>query len=159
MKVNVYSRAAATALIKKDFPKNVSVISFYTPSSNGGVGELSKVRVDYSSVCDDVFYVGVPDIAEEGFIDYGYTTDTFLSEIEDLVDFIYKAYNSGRDIICQCDFGWSRSAACAAAILERFYGRGDEILLSDNYHPNITVYTKVSEALRKRINKGEAHGT
>lgn len=153
MNVNVYSRAAASTLIKKCFPKNVSVISFYTPPLNGGVGELSKVRVDYSSVCDDVFYIGVPDITEEGFFEFGYTEDTFLPEIEYLVDFIYKAYNSGRDIICQCDFGWSRSAACAAAILERFYGRGDEILLSDNYHPNITIYTKVLAALRKRIDK------
>lgn len=153
MNVNVYSRAAASALIKKDFPKNVSVISFYTPPSNGGVAELPKSRVDYSGVCDDVFYVGAPDITEEGFFEFGYTEDTFLSEIEDLVDFIYKAYNSGRDIICQCDFGRSRSAACAAAILEHFYGRGNEILLSDNYHPNITIYNKVLEALGKRAKK------
>ena len=151
MKVNVYSRAAASALIKKDFPTNASVISFYTPPpSNGGAWKPGRSSIDYSNVCDNVFYVGVPDICEEGFAEFGYTEDTFLSEVGDLADFIYKAYNSGRDIICQCDFGRSRSAACAAAILEHFYERGNEILLSSDYHPNTTIYNKVLEALRKR---------
>ena len=147
MNVKVYSRGAVSALIKSGFSGNVSVISFYTPSRNG---DSDKLRVNYSEVCKDVFYVGVPDITEEGFAECGYTEDTFLAEAEELACFIYEAVDAGRDIICQCDFGTRRSAACAAAILEFFEGRGNEIFSNDRYSPNLTVFNKVFNALCKK---------
>ena len=97
-----------------------------------------------------MFYVGIPDIDESSFEEYGYTEETFLSNASELADFIYSAKENGRDIICQCDFGTRRSAACAAAILEFFEGRGDEIFLNDSYSPNLVVFNKVLSALQKR---------
>ena len=138
---------AAVALIKSGFPENVSVISFYSPDGTGGVGRL---RVDYSNVCERVFYVGIPDIDESGFSENGYTEETFFKEADDLADFVFAAVEKGRDIICQCDFGMSRSAACAAAILEFFEGRGSEIFSNDRYCPNLTVFNRVFSALCKK---------
>ena len=149
MTVSIYSRMAIAALIKNGFPKNVSVVSFYNP-----VGRLDpgRFRVDYSQVCDNVLYVGIPDVDESGFEENGYNLETFFSEVDDLAEFIIKAVAEGRDIICQCDFGRGRSAACAAAILEHFDGRGNEIFNNETYVPNKTVYKKLLYALSK-INK------
>ena len=80
MKVSVYSRMAVGALMKNGFPDNVSVVSFYNSS---GMSDSGKNRVDYTKACDSVFYVCAPDIDENGFDEYGYTEDTFLSEADD----------------------------------------------------------------------------
>ena len=150
MRIKICSRMMADALIKNGFPKNVSVISFYTPI---GDSSCSGGRVDYTGVCDHVFYIGVPDINEEDFEEYGLTEETFLNDADDLADFILRAKAEERDIICQCDFGRSRSAACAAAILEYFGGRGSEIFLSDRYCPNLMVFDKVFGALYRKGNR------
>ena len=149
MKVGVCSRMIAADLIKKDFPKNVSVISFYTPLRGP---EPNRFRVDYSEVCDHVFYVGIPDIDESSFDEYGYSEETYIENASELADFIFDAKENGRDIICQCDFGRSRSAGCAAAILEYFYGCADKIFLNDKYCPNLMVFEKVFSALHEKIN-------
>jgi hypothetical protein len=97
-----------------------------------------------------VFYVAVPDISVETLEEYGYTTDTFLSEANDLADFIYDAKEKNKNIICQCDFGRGRSAACAAAILEHFEKIGKDIFMNDQYYPNKLVYQKVLSALEEK---------
>lgn len=51
----------------------------------------------------------------------GYTYDTYFPEADDMAMFITKAYMDGKNIICQCEYGQSRSAGCAAAIKEYFY--------------------------------------
>ena len=64
--------------------------------------------------------------------------------------FIVKAYNGGKDIICQCEYGQSRSAGCAAAILEYFYHSGISIFANYNYYPNQVVYHKVYDAIERQ---------
>ena len=113
MEVSIYSRKAIGELIEKGFPQNTAVISFYTPKSKR---DYKESRVDYSGVCGRVFYVGIPDIDIEILSEYGYTYKTYLAEADELAKFIDKAKENGLDIICQCDYGQSRSAACAAAI-------------------------------------------
>ena len=61
MRVSVYSRKAIESIIADGkFPENTAVISFCDP-------ELKHIdkdyfRVDYTSVCDDVFYCEVDDL-------------------------------------------------------------------------------------------------
>ena len=141
MKVEIYSKKAITELIASGLPKNTAVISFYTPKGR------RESRVDYSSVCDRVFYVGIPDIDIEILSDYGYTYDTYLAEAEHLAKFIKAAVSAGLDIICQCDYGQSRSAACAAAILQYYENRGIDVFADYRYYPNQLVYHKVFDAL------------
>jgi protein-tyrosine phosphatase len=91
--------------------------------------------------------VGIPDIDIEILSDYGYTYETYLAEAEQLAEFIKAAVADGFDIICQCDYGQSRSAACAAAILQYYEGRGIDIFADYRYYPNQLVYHKVFDAL------------
>ena len=149
-RVDIYSRQSVEALIQQGFPKDTSVISFYTPIAKR---KNAEPRVDYSGVCDRVFYVGVPDIDREILGDYGYTEESYLDEANALADFIYDAWSNGRDVVCQCDYGQSRSAACAAAILEHFEGRGIDVFSDYRYYPNQLVYHKVIDALHRRSAK------
>lgn len=146
MEVSIYSRKAIKELINKGFPQNTAVISFYTPKSKR---DYEEKRVDYINVCDRVFYVGIPDIDIESLSEYGYTYKTYLAEADELAKFIDKAKENGLDIICQCDYGQSRSAACAAAILQYYEGRGIDIFADYRYYPNQLVYHKIFDALEK----------
>ena len=155
MEVSIYSRKAIGELIEKGFPQNTAVISFYTPKSKR---DYEETRVDYGGVCDRVFYVGIPDIDIEILSDYGYTYETYIVDADELAKFIYEAKADGLDIICQCDYGQSRSAACAAAILQHFEKRGIDIFVDYRYYPNQLVYHKVFEALEKQKERGNDHG-
>ena len=145
MKVDIHSRRSIADLIQTGFPENVAVVSFYTPSKTGGLDN----RVSYDGVCDRVFYVGVPDIDIEILSDYGYTYETYLAQADPLARFIRNAWEDHLDVICQCDYGQSRSAACAAAILQHFEGHGIDIFADYRYYPNQLVYHKVFDALRR----------
>ena len=146
MKVEIYSREAIKELMQGEFPNNTAVISFCSPRKTR---RAEEVRVYFGNVCDRVFNILIPDIDIEILGDYGYTYETYLAEADELAKFIYEVRADGRDIICQCDFGQSRSAACAAAILQHFEGRGIDIFADYRYYPNQLVYHKVIDALEK----------
>ncbi len=69
-------------------------------------------------------------------------------QAERIAEFIHKYIDITDVLICQCHYGESRSAGCAAAIAEYFYGNGITIFADDRYYPNKMVYHKVLEALR-----------
>ena len=146
MKVEIYSKKAIKELMDKGFPQNVAVISFYTPNNKR---EGMQSPVDYSGLCNNVFYVGIPDIDIEILAEYGYTYKSYLAQADDLANFIREAKANNLDIICQCDYGQSRSAACAAAILQHFERRGIDIFADYRYYPNQLVYHKIFDALEK----------
>lgn len=149
MKVHICSKRAMREILDGEgLPERVAVISFYSPKG----GEAN--RIHYDGVADKHFCIGIPDIDIEILGDYGYTYESYLSEADALAKFIYDAKESGYDIICQCDYGQSRSAACAAAILQHFEGRGIDIFADYSYYPNQLVYHKIFDALEKI--KGES---
>lgn len=131
-------------LMSGNLLQNTAIISFFSPQKSK---RAEDVRVNYSGVCENVFYIAVPDIDIKYLADYGYTYETYIENTSALAEFIYTAKRGGMDIICQCDFGQSRSAACAAAILEHFEGRGIDIFADYSYYPNQLVYHKVIDAL------------
>lgn len=150
MKVSVYSREAIKSIIADgNFPKNTAVISFCDPELKHIDKDYS--RVDYSSACNDVFYCEVDDLDLDYLPEKGYTYDSFFPEAAELAEYINKAFRAGKDIICQCEYGQSRSAGCAAAILEHFYRRGIEIFADYKYYPNQVVYHKVFYALESAV--------
>ena len=122
MNIKIYSREEMEKLLSKGIPDNTAIISFYNPKSQ----RVSKdyLPIDYSGKCNHVFQICLYDIDIEILKDYGLTYDTYLPEADDLAKFIYEAKQNGLDIICQCEYGQSRSAACAAAIAEHFYKTG-----------------------------------
>lgn len=145
MKVDIYSRKAVEELLKNDFPKNTAVISFYDPP-NIRTGEIS-MPVDYKRKPERLFTAAVHDIDIDILEDYGLTFDTYFPEAESLAEFIRQAHDDGLDIICQCEYGQSRSAACAAAILEYYCKDGISIFADYRYYPNQLIFNKVRKAL------------
>lgn len=152
MDINIYSRKTVEKLLQEGFPDNVAVISFYDPATKRTDKEYKPV--DYFSKTDRVFQVAIHDIDLEILEDYNLTYETYFPEVGDLAKFIYTAKSDELDIICQCEYGQSRSAACAAAILEHFYKTGISIFADYRYYPNQIVYHKVFDALEE-INKSK----
>lgn len=149
MKVQIYSRKAIEKLLQGDFPENTAVISFYDPPSKR-TGEVFK-PVDYKGKAERVFTIPIHDIDIEILEDYGLTFDTYFPEVNSLAEYIQQAYKDGLDIICQCEYGQSRSAACAAAILQYYYNDGISIFADYRYYPNQLVYNKIKNALDKGV--------
>lgn len=148
MNVTIYSREEIEIMISEGkFPNNTAVISFYDPA----IKRIDKdyTHVDYSGICNYIFYSELDDLDLEVFKDKGYTYDTYFSEADKIAEFVYHAYSSEMDIICQCEYGQSRSAGCAAAILEHFYQTGISVFTDYRRYPNQVVYHKISDALEK----------
>ena len=139
MCVQIYSREQIEQLIAEGgFPKNTAVISFCD------CGTEPRSRVDYSSVCNRIMYIELDDLDPEDLDDY----DAFFPEAYEAAEFIVEACTDGMNIICQCEYGQSRSAGCAAAIMEHFYRTGINIFKDYSYYPNKVVYNKIFDSLQ-----------
>lgn len=154
MHVDICSRKAIEELLSKGFPGNTAVISFYDPET----GRLDKeyAPVDFSGKAARVFQLALHDIDLDILSEYNLTYDTYFPEANDLAAFICAAKADGLDIICQCEYGQSRSAACAAAILEHFYQTGLSVFVDYRYYPNQLVFHKVFDALEAMKNNENA---
>lgn len=147
MKVEIYSKEKIKELLNRSaILENTAVISFYDPPMARG---NRAMPVDYTGKTNMLFQVAVNDIDIEVLPEYGFTFDTFFTEAEELAEFIVEAHDKGMDIICQCEYGQSRSAACAAAILEFYEQNGISIFADYRYYPNQLIFNKVLDALRK----------
>lgn len=147
MKVTIYSKDEIEKLLNEvDRIDNTAVISFYDPPQARGERVMP---VDYRGKNDMIFQVAVNDIDLEVLPDYGFTFESFFTEAEELAEFILEAHDKGMDIICQCEYGQSRSAACAAAILEYYEKNGISIFADYRYYPNQIIFNKVLDALRR----------
>ena len=150
MNVSIFSRAAILQLIGTGaFPANTAVISFYDPIDGK---RPSPGKVDYSSVTDCVFYVAARDIDPPVLEREGLTYADYFPEADALAGFIIHAEEGGMSILCQCEYGQSRSAACAAAIRQFYHGDGIDIFADFRYYPNQMIYHKVIEALNRAAN-------
>ena len=149
MKLAIRSREAIEKINKNEFSENTVAISFYDPAPHYNSPDYKPV--DYSKKVDKVFYIPLRDIDMEILPDYNLTYETYFPEVEELAKFIYDAVGTRYDIICQCEFGQSRSAGCAAAIREHFYGDGIRIFADYRYYPNQMVYHKVYDALNEEL--------
>ena len=148
MKVEIYSRKAIEKILEKNFPRNTAVISFYEPP--GKLRNKDYKPVDYKGRAERLFQVAIHDIDLTVLPDFGLNYETYFPEADRLGEFIYRAKNDGLDIICQCEYGESRSSGCAAAILEYFFKTGISVFADYRYYPNQVIYHKVIEALEKR---------
>lgn len=152
MNVQIYSRKEIETIITGGrFPENTAVISFCDS------GTEPRERVNYSSVCSRIMYIELDDLELDELSGAGYSYDTFFPEADETAEFIIDAYNSGMNIICQCEYGQSRSAGCAAAIMEHFRHGGLSFFADHQYYPNKVVYHKVLDALNHRGGRVELH--
>lgn len=143
MNVQIYSRKEIEVLIAEGkFPQNTAVISIY-----GGITNPPDL-VNYSGVCERVMYIEFDDFEFDELEEIGYTYETFFPQADEAAEFIISVYNSGMDIICECEYGLSRSAGCAAAIREYFVSDGISVFADYRYYPNKVVYHKLLDALK-----------
>lgn len=145
MNVSIYSREAIQALLHEGLPLNTAIISFYDPITTRTPKGYKPV--DYSGIENPVMQIPIHDIDIEILDEYGLTYDTYFPETQALAAFICQAFESGMNILCQCEYGQSRSAACAAAILEYYHRAGITIFADYRYYPNQLVFHKVYDAL------------
>lgn len=138
MKVSIYSREKVVELINTNFPEKTTVISFSDPGA---------IPVNYHKKPIRLFQISIYDADLSYLSKCGLTYETYFPEVNDLAEFIYGAKKEHLDILCQCEYGESRSAACSAAILEHFHHNGLSIFTDYRYYPNQVVYHKVFEAL------------
>lgn len=146
-KITIMSRTVMERMMAADFPDNTAVVSFYDPKTKRNPADYKPI--DYSGICDRVFPIALHDIDLEILGEYGMTFDTYFPQADDLARFIISAVSDGCDIICQCEYGQSRSAACAAAIQEFFDRSGIEVFADYRYYPNQLVFNKLLAALRR----------
>jgi hypothetical protein len=144
-RIEIISRNDAEKLIAGKPLDNTAIISFYAPPR----GRLSDCEpLDYSQICDRVFMVEIHDIDIEVLPDFGLTFDEYFPEAYALAGFIKSAVSDGCDIICQCEYGQSRFAACAAAIREYYDGDGIKVFADYKYYPNQLIFNKLLNALK-----------
>ena len=80
---------------------------------------------------------------------------SYFTEADDVAKFIIRAAAAGKRIVCQCEYGMSRSAGCAAAIYEFFTGTGINIFADRKLYPSRIIFDKMYKALccaKVRIN-------
>ena len=149
MTVKIYSRKVMEALLSKGNIENTAIISFHDPVGRGRRCLEDYQPFDFTGKCERVMQIALHDLDPEALADFDLSVETYFPEADELAEFIYKAKDDGLDIICQCEYGQSRSAGCAAAILEHFDGRGIDVFVDYRYYPNQLVYHKVFNSLTK----------
>lgn len=155
MNVGIYSRERMEARLKEGGLGNAAVISFCDPPRRRRHTHEEIAPIDYSEACERVMQIHLHDLDPDALPEVGLTVETYFPEADALAAFIYRARGEGMDILCQCEYGQSRSAGCAAAILEHFEGRGIDVFADYRYYPNQLVYHKVFDALGRRAAKGK----
>ncbi len=152
VKIEIYSRTAMEKRLQEGPLYDTAVISFYDPPSSRTPGDYGPL--DYGQKCSAVYPICVPDIDYEVLPEYGLTFETYLPEAKQLALYIKTAAAHRWDIVCQCEYGQSRSAACAAAIKEYYEKDGISIFADYRYYPNQLIFNKVLDAL-KTVNSAE----
>ena len=138
MKVTILSKSELFNLIEKKALTSKSAIVSFADEEDDFL-DFPKDSI----VLKIVFY----DIRPSSTIKEHYYR--LLPEAKDIARFVNQKILEGKDIICQCDYGISRSAGLAAAILERYAHRGIDVFANYKYTPNQFVYNKVYQELMK----------
>ena len=138
MKIQILSRSAICRMIEKEgIPNNTAVISF---------ADTEDDFVEFPSDTD-VLKIAFYDVRPHTVAKEHYPL--ILPEAKTIAKYIYQKKKEGKDLICQCDYGISRSAGCAAAILQKWGNKAIQVFADYRYTPNQFVYNKVLAELQK----------
>lgn len=137
MNIRIFSKQQLELFIEEGHYDKIAVISFYEPSEKpvSLPDEIKKLFIKASDSDRDT-------LKQQG-ISYG----SYLPEADEIASFIIEAYKADIDIVCQCRYGQSMSAGCAAAIREYFDKNGISIFSDYRYCPNQIAYNKIYNAL------------
>ncbi len=133
MTVSICGRRELTEKIAEGFPLMTAVISF-TDEGSKPVDLKGKPAMSISKRINDVRWIDDPD-------------EWHHEDFMEIARFIHKCIRSNYDIICQCEYGSSRSPACAMAIKEYVSGNGIEIFRNYDYYPNQIFFNNILNCL------------
>ena len=119
-----------------NLPKNAAIVSF------------ANTKEDFISFPKGTDVLLVPFFDLTPFVIGEKMYSKVLPEAKEIAEYVIQKRKEGKDIICQCDYGVSRSAGLAAAILERWGANGIKVFSDYRYIPNQFVYNKVLHELK-----------
>jgi predicted protein tyrosine phosphatase len=161
MKIKIHSFDSIEKFAKSPFPPKTALISIGDPDEDPPEMDykpehylrLSFEDISFEEIAEQ--YKLPDDVSEEALAKLIKTKNIPIftqEQAEKIAEFIVPILPEIELLICQCYYGVSRSAGCAAAISEFLYGNGIEIFADYKYFPNKWVYRKLIEALRKQLN-------
>ena len=149
MKIEIMSRESIEQLAQQPFPEKTAVISIID-SGASPVEFYYKPEFLLSLMFDDT--EPDSDLLSKLLKEYpGFQNEYRIisdQQAEEIANFAQVMYMAADLLICQCEFGQSRSAAVAAAIKEYFSGNGIDVFADNRYFPNKYVFKKIFEKLR-----------
>lgn len=159
MKIKIMSRREIERLSLTPFTTNTAVISI--TDFGYEYAELKNrpdflLQMTFDDVGDDIFEDEVGrTLTNEERKNIEHKYKIFSDDMASMVtEFYFSIKNEVDVLICQCEYGQSRSAAIASAILEYRDGKGINIFADDRYYPNKMVFRKTLNALK---HKGGEH--
>lgn len=158
MYVAIESRKSLESKAKYPFTDDTAVISI-TDSNRPDV-ELAYspkniIRLKFDDVSDEIYEEVLgrkPSVLEMRKIAENFKMFTD-AQAQQIADFVFSVHDSTNKFICQCEYGQSRSAAVAAALMEYYYQSGIIVFSDARYYPNKFVYRKLLASLQMRGRK------
>lgn len=153
MNLEIMSRKSLMALAEKTFPKDTAVISITDsdlPDVNLAHEPEYILRLKFDDVSDEIYEEILgrkPTPREMHKIAQRFHMFTD-SQAREIAAFVLAVQGMAKTLICQCEYGQSRSAGAAAAVEEYFRGKGVNIFADVRYYPNKMVYRKLLLALK-----------
>jgi predicted protein tyrosine phosphatase len=136
MKIEIESRESITLRAKKPFPSNTALIS------------VTDLMYDFAYLKNKPAYLLQLKFDDVCRVDFDRAVQN--EQAIEIASFIKSAISNAKILICQCDYGVSRSAGIAAAVRQFLYEDGIEVFAARKYSPNKLVYRKVLEALKMK---------
>lgn len=154
MNVEIMGREALEKLAREPFPTGTAIIS---------ITDSDAEDVELEHQPEYIFRLKFDDVSDEIYEDILGRKPTvrevhqlanrfhMLSneQSQQLAEFILNRNEAGT-LICQCEYGQSRSAGVAAAVMEYYYRKGINIFADVRYYPNKHVFRKLLCSLRIR---------
>lgn len=152
MKIEIENRAGIEKRADKPFPAHTALISITDSDKDFAVLKNEPeylLQMKFDDVSDEIFeeILGRKPTPAEALL-IAKKFHMFNGEqAEQIAAFIKSALKKAEFLICQCEYGQSRSAGLAAAVKQFSDKSGIEIFADERYYPNKLVYRKVLAAL------------
>lgn len=144
MKIQIHSKNSIERLASQPFSENTALISIGNYGSKPPVlahKPHALLRLEFADIYP--YEIDIDNYGKNLFRLFS------LEQAKQIADFVHTQIKITNCLICQCEYGVSRSAAVAAAITEYYKHNGIEVFKNDNYYPNSYVFRTVLKELEK----------
>lgn len=163
MKIVIMGRESLMKAAETPFPEGTAVISITDTDAEDVIlaNRPSKIlRLKFDDVSDEIFeeLLGRKPNTREMYQIASKFHMLSGAQTQQIADFVLGLH-SECVLICQCEYGQSRSAGVAAAVKEYGYGKGIDVFSDARYYPNKYVYRKLLNSLRMRGGRNDKRKT